>query len=218
MTHYLRLNSLVYLITVMLFCSCGNPYRKLQETAKPEQSVLRYKPVFDKKIYRCVVNGKFLFKKFHLSGILFFKTMPDRGTRVVFQNEMGFAFFDFEWTKQGDFTVKQIIPQMNKPPLIKVLRKDLELLLMKQLDKESEKSLTNGNEDYHRFTLSKGYVYYVTDKEKLVRIENAGKRKKVAVMSLGNKESAKALPDSVFIKHYKAHFTIDLKKIDHADQ
>lgn len=218
MMRYLRLNSFCCISVLLLLCACGNPYRSLQQSEKQYPSALTYKPVFEKKLYRCTVNGKFLFKKFHLSGVLFFKEMPEHATRAVFQNEMGFPFFDFEWNKNDSFTVKQIIPQLDKPPVIKILRKDMELLLMRHLATSTEKTFTKKDEIYHRFDLEKGYAYYIFTSEKLVRIENAGK-KKVTTLTLADKTTAKAMPDSVFIKHHKAHFTIALKTIEqHADE
>lgn len=218
MKQCLRLNKIIPLLALLLLASCSSPYRKLQQTAMNTSSALAYKPSFEKALYRCTVNGKVLFKKFHLSGVLFFKAMPEHATRVVFQNEMGFAFFDFEWDARDSFTVKQIIPQLNKPAVVKTLRKDMELLLLRHLNKATEQTFTAGNEWYHRFTLDKGFAYYVIDSQKLVRIENAGK-KKVITMAVGEKSAPKAMPDAVFIKHHKAHFTIELKKIaQHADE
>jgi len=219
MKQFLRSNNILLLLpAILLLASCGNPYRKLQPSDGSQPSALAYKPSFEKELYRCTVNGKVLFKKFHLSGVLFFKTMPEHATRVVFQNEMGFAFFDFEWNAADSFTVKQIIPQLNKSAVVKTLRKDMELLLMRHLKKATEQIFTADNEWYHRFTLDKGFAYYVIDSQKLVRIENAG-NKKVITMTVGEKQTPEAMPEAVFIKHHKAHFTIALKKIEqHADE
>lgn len=218
MKHCLKLNKVIpALLVILLLAACGNPYRKLQATTATA-SATEYKPVFEKELYRCTVNGKVVFKKFHLSGVLFFKEMPEHATRVVFQNEMGFAFFDFEWNAQDSFTVKQIIPQLDKPAVVKTLRKDMELLLMRHLNTATEETFSADNELYHRFTLDKGFAYYVLASQKLVRIENAGKNK-VITMTVGEKKTRKAMPESVFIKHHKAHFTIELKKIEqHADE
>lgn len=215
MMRFLKLSSLCFLLVL---AACSNPYRKLQLTEKSGRSAFAYKPQFSKELYRCVVDGKVLFKKFHLSGVLFFKNMPDKGTRVIFQNEMGFAFFDFEWTAKDSFSVKHIIPQLNKPAVVKTLRKDLELLLLRNLDKSTETSFTDGTNIYERFTLAKGYAYYIEDGKRLLRIENAG-RKKVMAINLGADARKTTLTDSIFIKHYKANFTIALKKIPpHAEE
>jgi hypothetical protein len=181
---------------------------------KAQLSALRYRPVFEKELYRCVVDGHFFLKKFHLSGLLLFKQMPDQSTRIVFQNEMGFTFFDFQWSAQDHFTVRQIMPQLNKPMLIKLLQKDLSLLLLKGLNTASEAVFVQYRQYYHRFTLERGYAYYVTDSLGLARIDNVGKRKRVTGVFLTGRNEPNQLADTIFLKHYKAHFTIQLTKIN----
>jgi hypothetical protein len=160
-----------------------------------------------------------VFKKFHLSGVLFFKKLDDGSTRAVFQNEMGFTFFDFEWSKADSFKVNEIIPQLNKAAVIKTLEKDLNLLLMKQLKGSSEVIYKHGNETLYRFTLEKGYAYYVESSARLMRIDNTGEKRLVTEILLTGKNEAHALPDSILFRHLKANFTIELKKIEsHADE
>lgn len=211
----LKLSSLFFFL---LFFSCAAPYKSLQPAVMQHPSALRFKPVFDKALYRCTVDGKFVFKKFHLSGLLFFKTMEDKSTRAVFQNEMGFSFFDFEWSAHDSFKVHRIIEKLNKPALIKTLQKDMSLLLMKNMDSATEKIFLKNNETYHRFDLEKGWAYYITKNDKLVRIENGGKNK-VVTITPDEKRSMNALPAFVFFEHHKANFTIQLTEIDnHADE
>lgn len=208
MTRYLKLSSLV----VLFFAACSNPYKHLRTENGNVSSALRFKPSFDKELYRCVVDGKILLKKFHLSGLLFFKDMPDATTRVVFQNEMGFTFFDFTWTSNDSFYVNQVIPQLDKPALIKTLQKDLSLLMMKGLKTASEQVFTDGRENFHRFELEKGVAYYITDSGALTRIENAGKTK-VTTIKLFGKEKETEMPEKIVFDHHKANFTIQLNKI-----
>lgn len=202
---------------VFLITACGNPYKRLTKSEQNVASVLQFKPNYQKELYRCLVNGKFLFKKFHLSGLLFFK-QTDSAVHAVFQNEMGINFFNFEWDKEGKFTVHQIIPQLDKPALVKTLQKDLQLLLMNELNEKSEQQFVKGNECYHRFDLDKGWAYYITKGNELNRIEVAGKSK-VTAIAIGEKNTQTAMPETVFIKHYKANFTIQLQKIEpHVDE
>lgn len=210
MTHYLRLSSVFLLL---FFFACASPYKGLHQQSAQVPSALKFKPVFNKVLYRCVVDGRVVFKRFHLSGLLFFKTMDNGSTRAVFQNEMGFTFFDFEWSVNDSFKVNNIIPQLDKAAVIKILEKDMNLLLMKHLNPQSEAVFTSGSELYHRFDLEKGVAYYIVNQGKLARIENAGKSK-VITITLGEKETNTAMPASVFFNHHKANFTIDLKKIE----
>lgn len=180
-----------------------------------------FQPQFDKELYRCVVDGKFALKKFHLSGLLYLRNLPDSSTRVVFQGEMGNTFFDFGWDKQGTFTVHKIIDQMDKPALIKTLKKDFELLLAKGITPQPAGIYTFGNnaqEYYTRFNLEKGFVYYITDSERsLLRIENADEQQKVVVMDMSPAISPERLAERIFIRHLRAGFTIDLKKLTPSD-
>lgn len=219
MRAFLRSNSLF--LVILLAASCASPYKKLVPDKNSGKSALIYKPQYDKVLYRCTVNGRIVFKRFHLSGLLFFKQMENGTVRAIFQNEMGFTFFDFEWSKDDSFMVRQIIPELDKPALVKTLRKDMNLLLMKGLDRSSEKSFTDsrGKREYNRFTLSRGYAYYVSETGKLEQIENAGEKKKVITIKLMGKEKDNAMPDSVFFDHRRANFTIALHKIEsHVDE
>lgn len=208
---------------LLVLYSCSQPrYRGLTavHSALPQAEVLR--PDFERQLYRCVVNGKFLLKKFHLSGILYLKNFSDTATRVVFQGEMGNTFFDFGWDHKDSFIVYNILPQMNKSALIRTLRKDFELLLLKNIAMEKQELYKNGQDDiFLKFRLgadsglSRGYVYYVLNQQgnRLKRIENADNKRRVVVMEMTPPAVLSALPDAVFIRHLRAHFTIDLKKI-----
>src|SRR5688572_2498070 len=125
MKHFLRLSSLLLIFAA----SCTTPYKGLQQQPLTS-SVYRFQPECDRVLYRCIVDGRFIFKKFHLSGVLFFKQLENGTKRAIFQNEMGIAFFDMEWDSTGNFKVKQVIPQLDKEAVIKTLQKDLEMLMM----------------------------------------------------------------------------------------
>lgn len=212
MTRFLRLSSL---ITVIFVASCGNPYKNLQLTAT-NSSASQYIPVFDRALYRCAVNGRFLFKNYHLSGLLIFKKLENGTVRAIYQNEMGLTFFDFEWSKTDSFQLNRIITQLNKPGLVKTLKKDMELLLMKNLDWQKELIFENrGKERLYRLnTGENATVYYITRNEELIRIENAGKTNKVITMNISGKDGKASMPGKILIDHHKANFTIQLDKIE----
>lgn len=189
--------------------SCGNSYRSLERTSA--EAGLWPKPVFKKELFRCKVNGRFLFKRFHLSGLLLVKKLGDT-TRAVFQNEMGFPFFDFQWDGNDSFSVISINERLNKPALIKTLQNDLEILMVMKLSQEPPVLFRNelGNETWFRYPRNKGYVYYVSADGQYRRIEYGGKS---SVTSITFPAPVAGLPEDVHIVHHKAHFTIDLKEI-----
>ena len=182
MKAFLKPGSLCLLLA--LLAGCVRPFKDLRRSPEPFISALQYKPQVTRTLYRCVVDGRVVFKRFHLSGLLLFKKLDDGFTRVVFQNEMGFTFFDFQWDREDSFAVNHIIPQLDKAAVVRTLEKDLALLLMKGLDSSTEQLFHKGGETLHRFSLESGFAYYVLHDRRLVRIENAGKSK-VTTIALG---------------------------------
>ncbi|MEZ5016015.1 MAG: hypothetical protein R2800_03120 [Flavipsychrobacter sp.] len=210
---YLKLSSA---LIVLFISSCSNsPYKYLIQQKDTDSSALRFKPEYEKTLYRCLVNGNVIFKKYHLSGLLLFKKSENGTVRAVFQNEIGITFFDFEWGSNGSFKVNAIINKLDKPVVINVLRKDMEMLLFLNVDKEHEKKFLRdrGKELYNCFSLEKGSNCYVSKDDQLLRIENIGKKNIVTTVKIGEKNSLNSMPNSVFFDHHKAKFTIQLTKI-----
>lgn len=205
------------LIIAVFLAACNpNPYRKLPAQRLPAVSALASKAEISRELYRCVADGRFLFKRFHLSGILFFKKMDDGSTRTVFQNEMGIAFFDFKWNIQDSFSVVSIIEQLDKPAVINTLRTDLSLLLMKGLRSKDESIIISKGDTLSRFPVNKGYAYYKRRGKQISRIEYAGKSRITSITLAGIAPDNK-LPTGILFRHHKVNFTIDLKRLPHND-
>ncbi|MES1225153.1 MAG: hypothetical protein ABUT20_57250 [Bacteroidota bacterium] len=171
--------------------------------------VLKFRPQFIKALYNTQVDvtGK------HLSGLLLIKAMPDSSTRLVFSNEMGFKYFDFEFAADGSFKVYYILPQMDKKAVLTTLRKDFEILLMQHLDIEKAFVYKKDGLFYIGFPQSKGNNYYITDSacNQLIRLERASKRKAVVVAVM--QHYTEGMPDTIGISHTSFNFTIGLKKL-----
>jgi hypothetical protein len=170
----------------------------------------KFKPAFTVALYKTQVDvvGN------HLSGLLIIKKMPDSSTRMVFSNEMGFKFFDFEFAADGNFKVYSIIKQMNKKAVLKTLRKDFELVLMNQLDSSSMDIRKNeAGWMYYVFPQTKGFYYYITSSsgDQLLRMERASNKKVVVEAVVQN--YVNGMPDSIAINHQTFNFTIALKRI-----
>ncbi len=210
----------LFVSILILGIGCApRPYKGLER--KEDNSSLHlqagvYAPRFEKVLYNCRVRGKTpLGKCFSLSGLLFFKQFADGSERVVFQNQMGITYFDFGWDPQGDFKVYQVIAQMDKPALVKTLKKDIELLLFKNLNPVSSGVFMDAaGREYLRFEFKgKGFVYYIFEKSNIVGIENADEKRKVVVMALNEANGANTFAQQITMKHLRANFTIDLTKI-----
>jgi len=202
--HYLLLSSCLF-----FFPACSSVYRGVKKGSTDPGCLLQFKPVFTKALYNTTVNvvGK------HLSGLLLVKAMPDSSTRLVFSNEMGFKYFDFEFSAAGIFRVYYILPQMDKAAVLTTLRKDFELLLMQHLDTGKAFLLKKDGLFYYGFPQTKGNNYYITDStcRQLIRLERASKRKPVVIAVMQNYTDG--MPDSIGISHTNFNFTIGLKKL-----
>ena len=81
------------------------------QSATADVNVLqKFKPAFTVALYNTTVDVM----SNHLSGLLLIKKMPDSSTRVVFSNEMGLGFFDFEFAPDGSFKIYSIMKKLNK--------------------------------------------------------------------------------------------------------
>ena len=182
----------------------------MQVTTGNINSLLLLKPAFNVTLYKTQVDvvGN------HLSGLLIIKKMPDSSTRIVFSNEMGFKFFDFEFSTTGNFKVYSVIKQMNKKSVLKTLRNDFALILMERLDTAAVSIRKKNGLWYYVFHAAKGYNYYVTDSASntLVQMERASKTKTVVTAIATNYNNG--VPDTIGITHHTFAFTIGLKKID----
>jgi hypothetical protein len=202
-----------YLLSIsclIIQLGCVSVYKNFQETTGDITSIQKFKPVITTVLYKIDVNviGKYL------SGLLLLKTMPDSTVRMVFSNEMGFKFFDFEFAPGGKFKVNYIIRQMNKKPVIKTLRKDFELVLMSSLDPSAVRIRKDNQYIYYMFPQTKGYYNYITNPsgDTLVRMERSSKRRPVVEAIMKNYKDG--TPDTIGITHTTFHFTIGLKKIE----
>ncbi len=201
---YFILNSVLFFMV-----SCAPIYKKMMRSTVSAAVLKKFMPRFTVALYHTQVNvmGN------HLSGLLLIKKMPDSSTRLVFSNEMGFKFFDFEFDTAGKFKVYSIIKQLDKKPVVITLKKDFELLLMQQPDSAIVDVRQNKGLVYFIYPQTKGWYYYITDSSlnKLLRLQRVSKTKIVVTASMQNYSNG--MPDTIAIVHNNFNFTIDLKRI-----
>jgi hypothetical protein len=203
---YLLLSSLT---AVFIISGCSSAYKGLSVATGDASCIQHFKPAFSSTLYNTQVNvvGK------HLSGLLLFKAMPDSSVRIVFSSEMGVKFFDFEFAKDGSFKVYQVMNQLNKKSVIKTLRSDFELLLMRNLVISEAVVKRDSVNTWFGFPHAGETHYYITSNscDTLRRIENAMKRKpKVQIIM---RDYHDGVPDTIGISHRNFNFDIGLKYI-----
>ncbi|WPV69803.1 hypothetical protein [Chitinophaga sp. LS1] len=204
----MRLLLLNSLLLLCILTSCTNVYKDLRQTTGDPACITQFRPQFDNTLYSTQVDVM----KHHLSGLLFFKQMPDSSQRVVFANEMGFKFFDFEFTKDGQFIKHYMMDKMDKKAVVKTLRGDFELVLLHP----DLRQATVKKDDKFRYVVvptAKGNNYYITDTTctKLERVEKSSSRKPVVKAWLTDYKNG--VPDTILIRHQGFKFNISLQRV-----
>lgn len=204
---------IIYLIlssALLLTWSCSPAHKQMQSANADISMLQKFKPSFTVALYNATVDvvGN------HLSGLLLIKKMPDSSTRMVFSNEMGLGFFDFEFAADGSFKVYSIIKKMNKRSVIKTLQHDFELILMNNLKYSAARVKTENGLIYFIFPQVKGFNYYITDPAltELVRLERASNKKTIVEAMMKNYTNG--IPDTIGISHKTFEFNIGLKRIE----
>lgn len=203
----LLLNSLL----LLGLASCSSAYKGLQRTEGDAGACLqRFRPQIDSPVlYSTQVDVL----QHHLSGLLYFRPMDNGSMRVLFMSEMGMKFFDFEFTKDGEFIKHYMLPKMDKKAVVKTLRKDFDMVLMRR-DPATAVTYTGNGLRYTAFSLPKGKIYYITDEActELVRVENGSRRKPVVEATL--RAYRNGVPDSIDIRHHAVKFNISLQRVE----
>lgn len=197
--------------SLLLFgASCSNsPYAFLQKTEMNKECLRSLKPVYTSVLYKTSVDvvGK------HLSGLLIVKKMEDGSSRIVFSNEMGLTFFDFEFF-ENEFRVLYCIKKLNRTVVLRALQKDLSMLIQSGYNYRDLQTYRSDSFLYYAYLDGNETTYLITDTNctELQRIEHATKRKRKVIVNLT--DAGRGLPDSVYIAHQGFEFNIALKKIE----
>lgn len=193
----------------LLTGGCRSVYKGLQPATGDVNCIRQFSPQFNATLYSTQVD----ILKHHLSGLLFFKQMPDSSIRVVFANEMGFKFFDFEFDKQGNFTKHYLLAKMDKKAVVKTLRQDFALVLLHP-DLHAAHVATDSHYRYVVVPTEKGNNYYITDTActQLVRIEKSSRRKPAVTVWMQHYNNG--VPDTINIRHEHFKFNISLQKVE----
>src|SRR5688572_30773844 len=115
-----RTSCLLFSICLINF-GCASDYKGLQAVTVDQTCLDRIRqPALATSWYTASVDvvGK------HISGLLLVKEMPNQSKRIVFTNEAGVTFFDFGFESDNTFKVYSIIKQLDKKPVVRLLRND----------------------------------------------------------------------------------------------
>ncbi|HTD42430.1 MAG TPA: hypothetical protein VK671_17495 [Mucilaginibacter sp.] len=193
-----------------MLVGCSSVYKNLQPATGDINYIGKFRPDFRLALYKTEVDVV----GHHLSGLLLIKTLPDSSVRIVFSNEVGFKFFDFEFRPDGGFKVYYVVKQMDKKPVIKTLKKDFELIMLREQDIRNGYLGKDDHALYYIIKRPKGFFCYVTDKEgtELERMEISSPRKPIVQAIMRNYKNG--VPDTIGITHKNFSFAIALKRIE----
>ncbi len=207
---YFRMKYFLFSISAFLSSACASYYKTLQPAVVETSCADKLKPKGIASAWFSTgvdVMGK------HISGLLLIKEMPDQSIRIVFTNEVGVTFFDFEFSRDGKFEVKKIINQLNKKIIIETLKKDFYLLSGLPFQQEL-KSWKHNNKLYVGMENESERYYFVTSSvcTTLEGVEIGSKRKKMVSISFEGEDTR--YPESIVITHFTFDMTLTLKRIN----
>jgi hypothetical protein len=204
-----RMKYLLY--SLILLCGCASDYKTFRPAVPDQDCIRKFHPQgiqtswFDAGID---VVGK------HISGLLLIKHMPDSASRVVFTNEAGIKFLDFEFKASGEFNVHHVIRQLDKKAVIRLLKKDFGLLLgLPFKGKPAWRSWEKDSEIFYGVAQNNESHYFITggDCSSLHRLESASGQKKMVSLYFYGPDLQK--PDSIKLQHHTFDMQIELRKI-----
>lgn len=204
------MRSFLFSALLLTAAACSSYYKNIRSTATDHDCIEKIRP---HGMASAWFNTGVDVIGNHISGLLLIKEMPDRSTRIVFTNEVGVTFFDFEFGNDGTFAVKKIIDQLNRKAVIKTLENDFSLLLGLPFKGPLQAWQHNGLQ-YFGITTAGQRIYFTTASGcgKLASLETGSARKrKVSIALEGADPHA---PEKITIRHYTFDMVITLKKFD----
>ena len=198
-------------VIAVLLIGCASDYAHLQKIPDARDCPGKILPlVIETSWYDASVDvvGK------HISGLLLIKNMPDNSKRVVFTSEAGLTFFDFSFSKEGNFHIVSVIKQFDRKAVIKTLQKDFALILGLPFLNKTIERYTAGDDVYFGFKEKNGTAYFITNKDcaSLQRLEWGDKGKRLVTAHTPG--SGYPTPSVIEIDHHTFSMKIKLTRIE----
>lgn len=194
---------------LLLLAACASHYKTLRPVEADQKCLESIRP---SGIETAWFNASVDVAGRHISGLLLIKNMPDSSCRVLFTNEVGITFFDFEFRKDGSFESKKILSRLDKRPVVNTLKSDF-LLLLGLYFKDDLQSWKHDEQIYYGVKQGGEMFYFITDDRcsgvRRFEIGSARKRK----VSIEFRGEVLREPEEIRIKHYTFDMVINLKKI-----
>lgn len=200
--------SIKLLIFLFLIPAClTSGFIKSDAEIKSENPIL----VFEQTKKACLYKTEINLYKNYFSGITVIKRIDKKSYRIVFMNETGMKFFDFE-INSDNYKIHHIFKPMNKKVFVKLLINDYRNLLMTNFNqKEAKKYLTKNKKNIVIKTDKKKILYFFDLKTGLPeKAEQYSLFRKIVTINYS--EYKNNLPEKIKIIHKNIKFTMKLSK------
>ncbi len=163
MTSIQRLGKLIFICYLLLFISSIFSCRtsnliKYKNNEELKKAIFVFEQTEKATLYKTEIN---LFKNY-FSGITVIKKISKKTYRIVFMNETGMKFFDFEISPE-DYKIHHIFKPMNKKIFVKLLINDYRLILMNNINTEQAKKYLTKNKQTFVIKPNKSSTFYFFD-------------------------------------------------------
>ncbi len=215
-------NLILSSLLILLMSGCSfNVFNGYHKTEKRIPTDKELNSIFSSDTNAIIFQTSINVLKNHFSGLMIIKPLPDQCYRVIFLTEVGIKLFDMEFvsiTKKSEdgFKLHYCMDALNRKPIIKMLKNDIGLLLMNNLQKQEEcKVLQDKNHQYSILKIKnkckKQYYFYTKNTYQLSQIiQTKGLIKKVSILFY---QSTNNFPDSIYISHYNIKFNMKLNPL-----
>ena len=195
-----------FAILVLTSCSLKTTegLRQIAFTKSEAKNVYFANPQID-YVYKAKIE---LYRK-NFGGILIIKKLGVSDHRVVFTTEFGSTLFDFQFGEDS-FTKHFVVDELDKKPIINLLKKDFRLLLKEKA--EVETAFSSPQHLIYKTINGNGFNFYYFGKftDSLEKIVSTSKTKEKFEIDFQSEKGK--LAENIVIKHNDINLKIDLEK------
>lgn len=169
-------------------------------------------PVFSRQSASMLFKAHFQYgKKLQIGGLLMLKQTQPNVYRVLLMAEMGATLFDFEFG-EGHFKVHRSLEALNKPMLLKIIEKDIKLLLMQNPFEGRARQWTdsrNGRQYYKIKHRGVPHVYAQQAPNQWLFFQEG----RAFRIDMSDYDADKGIPKNIVLQHYLFPLRLELQFI-----
>lgn len=191
-------------LAILLLVSCR---------VQPPAGFTLPKPFIFHSEQELLYRASFDYKEYHFSGLCVFKKTDGENIRIVFLNEMGITFMDFELTSQ-EMVVHKMIDQLDRTIILNVIENDFRQLLMTDLSSPKKVRLRNNTSEKGFIAKDKLKAIYYQDEKG--RITTAMRKGFLGVKkaTVNYKYEENAVPREIILLHRQIKMNLKLTLLE----